>query len=297
MSRFITHSGTFHADEVFATAILRKALGMAHEIVRTKDASIALPGDIVYDIGFGELDHHQDEKVVRPNGIPYAACGLVWRKYGMSLCISPEAFASVDACLVQGIDAADSGVKLAGDERCRPMAVSSVVAAFNPRWDDPRNGDPAYSDACFMRAVEMADAILGNTIDEANATFLAKDTVEKAIDAAKDGIMELDRYCPWDRHLLLSANPKAADLLYVVFPSNRGGWNWQAVPAALGSFDQRNYCPKAWRGRRDADVKAASGVPGAVFCHPSGFLGACETYEDAMAMAAKAIAEGSRTKD
>ena len=82
----ITHAGTFHADEVFATVILEKVFG-ALSICRVN----AVPdevreGVIVYDIGQGELDHHQREgNGTRNNGVPYAASGLVWKQYGKRL--------------------------------------------------------------------------------------------------------------------------------------------------------------------------------------------------------------------
>ena len=70
-----THAGKFHADDVFATALL--------QIIRP-DIRIArgfvVPDDfdgIVYDIGFGMFDHHQEPREYRANGIPYAAFGLL----------------------------------------------------------------------------------------------------------------------------------------------------------------------------------------------------------------------------
>lgn len=81
-----THNGIFHADDVFAAALLGL---MAEEISVTRGGDTEVPesGDwIVFDIGGGELDHHSVENKER-NGthpgtdIPYAACGLVWKKY------------------------------------------------------------------------------------------------------------------------------------------------------------------------------------------------------------------------
>lgn len=74
-----THAGKFHADDVFATALL--------QIVRPDikiTRGFVVPDDfdgIVYDIGFGMFDHHQEPRETRPNGVPYAAsvcCGGCW---------------------------------------------------------------------------------------------------------------------------------------------------------------------------------------------------------------------------
>ena len=72
-----THAGKFHADDVFATALLQI---LRPDIKITR--GFVVPDDfdgIVYDIGFGMFDHHQEPRETRPNGIPYAAFGLLWR--------------------------------------------------------------------------------------------------------------------------------------------------------------------------------------------------------------------------
>ena len=71
-----THGGKFHADDVFSTALL--------QIVRpdfTVQRGFTVPDDfdgIVYDVGLGLFDHHQEPRETRPNGVPYAAFGLLW---------------------------------------------------------------------------------------------------------------------------------------------------------------------------------------------------------------------------
>ena len=281
--RFLTHSGVFHADEVMATAILRRAFGTDVPVLRVADASVAEPGDIVYDIGHGELDHHQKGgNGARPNGIPYASCGLVWRKFGHLAC--PEgAAAAVDRALVQAIDAVDCGVQAIRDAEVPVAAVSSVLAAFNPTWNDPMADDPAYRDARFMAAVDMADAILGNAIASAAANLEAEALVDEAASRAEGGVMVLDTYLPWERRLF-QADPDAK-VLFVVFPSIRGGWNWQAVPDKPGSFGQRKPCPEKFRGLRGGGLDEATGIPGGIFCHPAGFIGGHETKEGAIATA------------
>ena len=78
-----THDGLFHADDVFATALLSL---MAEEIHVTRGSDLDLPADdgswIIFDIGGGELDHHTPENKERngthPNtNVPYAACRCI----------------------------------------------------------------------------------------------------------------------------------------------------------------------------------------------------------------------------
>ena len=82
-----THAGKFHADDVFATAllqILRPDIRITRGFVVPEDFD-----GIVYDIGFGMFDHHQEPRETRANGTPYAAFGLLWRVLG------PVSWASV----------------------------------------------------------------------------------------------------------------------------------------------------------------------------------------------------------
>lgn len=63
----------------------------------------------------------------------------------------------------------------------------------------------------------------------------------------------------------------------------------QAISVSPGSFTSRLPLPSAWRGLRDEELSSASGIPGGVFVHMSGFIGGNQTYEGALAMATKAL--------
>ena len=71
-----THAGKFHADDVFATALLQI---LRPDIKITR--GFVVPDDfdgIVYDIGFGMFDHHQEPRETRPTASltrPSACCG------------------------------------------------------------------------------------------------------------------------------------------------------------------------------------------------------------------------------
>ena len=105
--RIVTHSGGFHADDAFAVAALllyrEKTAGIA-EVVRTRDPAVIAGGDFVVDVG-GEydearnrFDHHQPGGAgVRPNGVPYASFGLVWKKFGAALSGSVAIAERIDA--------------------------------------------------------------------------------------------------------------------------------------------------------------------------------------------------------
>lgn len=78
-----THSGKFHADDVFSAALL---LYLNPEITITRGNRVPEDFDgIVFDIGRGRYDHHQKDSRVRENGIAYAAFGLLWEELGSEI--------------------------------------------------------------------------------------------------------------------------------------------------------------------------------------------------------------------
>ncbi|MGL4369840.1 MAG: MYG1 family protein, partial [Spirochaetota bacterium] len=116
------HDGTFHADDVFAVAILY-LLKSDLEIVRTRDEEMLSRADMRIDVGgkhsiaTGDFDHHMPKGCgSRKNGIPYAACGLIWKHFGTLLCPSETAWDHIDRQLIQAIDAVDSGYSFGEDK-------------------------------------------------------------------------------------------------------------------------------------------------------------------------------------
>lgn len=314
-----THDGNFHADDVFATALLSFT---ADEINVVRGNDQELPEDpsdwIIYDIGGGELDHHTPENK-ETNGchpgtdIPYAACGLIWRKYYkviLEYFDCPEQYVdrvynSLDVSLIQGIDADDNGYSPLKEELERypylqkdqkndilraartNYAVFQIIKDFNPPW----NSDLDHYEA-FMDAVETAKTILINRIDSIISRLEGRDYVQQCIDYSSNHLMIMDEFAPWEGVIYSQRNnPKANDIWYVVSPARRGGWNLHSV---LVSSDDRNTfrhpLPEEWYGLRNEELQKVSGIRTASFCHPSGFLAGAETEEDVIAMAHLSIA-------
>lgn len=281
----ITHGGVFHADDVLATAILELALGnVAVCRVMEVPANVA-PGVIVYDIGGGEFDHHQrGGNGVRENGVPYASAGLVWRAFGMRILGESHAgkkvWNFVDRDLVQGVDAADNGFDTALSNPVRQLTFSHMVSLLNPVGDS----DPACFDEAFVCAVDFALGVLKRIINEAEYKLKTSASVERAIECSRDHIMILQRFVPWKDALLASSNPMADEIFFVVYPSQRYGYNWQCVPKTLDGCDQRMPVPERWRGLSGADLQIETGVADATFCHASGFMGAADSLAGVLAI-------------
>jgi uncharacterized UPF0160 family protein len=284
-----THPGNFHADDVFAVAVLRLVHGDVR-VVRTRDDAALAAADLRVDIGgrsdpgSGDFDHHQRGGAgERPNGVRYASFGLVWREYGERL--AGEGAESIDERLVQGVDANDTGqnISTALYEGIRPMSVSGVIAAFNPVWDEHLSA--ADEDALFGDAVEFAVGVLEREIIAARAYRRALDLVRAAIaDASDPRIVELDRKLPWHENVVTTA-PEA---LYVIYPKS-DGWGMQAVPKALGEFENRKDLPAEWAGHSGPDLAAVTGVPDAIFAHTKRFYVSAGSRQGILALAAQAL--------
>lgn len=287
----ITHAGTFHADEIFATLILSKIMQEITLIrlpeFREQEKEQAKSDVIVYDIGAGEFDHHQiGGNGSRENGVKYAACGLIWKAFGKELLEKygvkeiEYTLDYIDRNLIQFIDANDNGQlpKLKTDYR--NVHLSHIVSIFNPKWDEEVD-----SDENFMKALNVCEIIFDEFLHDTFSKMKAKDIVDKAVENSENGIMILDTFAPWKEFLLNSKNEKAQKINFAVFPSSRGGYNVYAVPLEIGSFENRKSLPIKWRGLRDKDLQDVTGVETARFCHNAGFICSADSKDGALKLA------------
>lgn len=260
----LTHAGQFHSDDVFATAFL-KILFPKIKITR----AFSVPEDfdgIVYDIGFGRYDHHQADKEIRENGVPYAAFGLLWRDFG-SRVVSEREAKKFDKNFVQPLDESDNTGNY--------CAMAEVMANFNPSWDSE-----IPTESRFWDAVSIAKRFLANYIERYNSSKRADSLVEEAMNKGDGTTLVLERHLPWKRKVCKSTYKS------VIYPSNRGGYSIQIVPIAYDDNTLSANFPEEWRGKTPEELASLSGIDGLRFCHASGFLAVAETLEDALKVAA-----------
>lgn len=285
----ITHGGRFHADEVMATVILEKLFGDLTVYRAQKVPNDLNENVIVYDIGLGPLDHHQKGgNGARENGVPYAACGLIWKKFGPKLvedtCDPNFVWRMVDKKLIQGIDAIDNNVMPKAEYSAQPLSLSSVISSFNSNWDMNEDSDEAFS-----KAVSFAEIVFDNILKYEISKANAREIVDEAIEKSEGHIMILNKCVPWKHYIYLSKNSKASQIRFVIYPSDRGGYHWQCVPDKQNGFGQRKKVPEEWKGLNGYNLQKVTGVKTATFCHPAGFVGGAETFEDALALAKIAV--------
>ena len=258
-----THAGKFHADDVFATALLQ-LVRPDIQITRGFDVPEDFEG-IVYDIGFGMFDHHQSPREMRPNGVPYAAFGLLWRVLGPGL-VGERQARLVDENFVQPLDL--------NDNTGEPNSLCDAIGFFNPVWDEDGGAD--VQDQQFFAAVAVAKQILTRQIASANAVNRADDKVRTAYAASQNGIVVLPCYLPWKNGLYKT------DALFVVSPSQRGGWSAQCVTDHKTKKPKLPF-PQSWAGQPPEVIQAKSGLEGIRFCHASRFLITAADKETALA--------------
>ncbi len=283
----VTHNGTFHSDDVFATATLSILLNGNIKVTRTRDPEWFKKGDFVYDVGgeydqsHNRFDHHQIGGAgKRENGIPYAAFGLVWKAYGEKICGSKAVADKVDEDLVQAIDAEDNGLdtyKVEGE--VGPYVIQGIVNAFRPTWKEEESYDKP-----FMEIVSFAKKFLLRKIKKVKDSLEAEGFVRKDYaDSSDKRIVILSNHYPWRKFILDYTEP-----LYVIVPKS-GKWNVYGVPVDSRSHEIRKPLPQAWAGLRDEDLAKVSGVPDATFCHNGRFLAVSKSKEGAIALAEKAL--------
>lgn len=288
---FITHSGKFHADEVFSSVLLEKIYKDIALIRLPEVDNIDVENKIIYDIGGGRFDHHQPGgNGQRNNGFKFAAFGLLWNEYGKKY-LETITDQDVDTCFqifdksfVQFIDASDNGQIDFNSVNIKVISVSDVIEKFNPKWDEEID-----SDISFEKALIIAREIFDENIKSAIAKCKAKKYVDEAIENANDGIMILPEYMPYEEFVHESKNEKAKDILYVVFKSNRGGYNARCISIKDGSFECRKRFPESWAGHRNEALQEVTGVISATFCHNARFICSATDMEGAIKLAKIAV--------
>jgi uncharacterized UPF0160 family protein len=289
-----THDGSFHADDVFAVAALRR-VHPGLEVVRTRDRDALAAAELRVDVGLrhdpatGDFDHHQKGGAgTRANGIPYASFGLVWQHYGTQIGGGDALVAAdVDARLVQGVDAIDTGFTLVRPvlDGVRATDVSDLVDQFNPAWDEDASDDERL--ARFEAAVGWAGDVLDRAIAGAQAGARARGLIDEAIARAEDPrVVELGRSMPWQQAVVT----RAPEALYVIYCKRPDDWRMQAVPVRLGDFTNRKDLPAAWAGLQAEELARLTGVEDALFCHTARFLVVARSREGIRELARQALA-------
>lgn len=297
--KIVVHNARFHSDDVFGVAALllllekRGVTGSDVKVVRTRKLEEISEGDYVLDVGgiydaeANKFDHHQaDGAGKRPNGIPFASFGLIWKKFGAELCGNAAVAEILDRSLVQPIDAMDNGVDLYKPlkEDVYPYLIQDLVFSFGPTWKE----SDQHTDQSFMKAVDIAGAVLDREIKRTGDELEGEEKFEEVYKNSEDKkIAVLEKYYPYE-----NAATKYPELLFVVRPNIQDKtWKVEAVKGDIHSYKNRKNFPEGWAGKRDGELAEITGVADAFFCHNGRFLAVTRSKEGAVKLAELAVKE------
>lgn len=295
-----THNGAFHADEVSAVAILKRAIPNV-SVVRSRKPEIIQEADIVVDVGQlydpekNLFDHHQESCAERWNNddkdsIPLSSVGMVYKKYGREFLRSfvemtddqlDKLYESFYYNYVREVDAWDNGVSPMNfdkNSKERPKFrmctnVSSMVAMMNGQ--DP--GDDVMQGLLFSRAVEYCANVMEIIVKVQASRIVTYEADYKAVTEAYEskkhtGLLVFDKPIT---NLFKAINDFESErkivgeIKMVVYPSSG---EWRVRNISDSGFAGRAYIPKNIRSMvsQNADI---------IFVHKNLFLASCKTKE------------------
>lgn len=267
MTRIVTHSGVFHADEIFAIALLNKfylklpAEILRKFIVRTRYVDTINEAKnnktiFVLDVG-GEhsiehlnFDHHQTG-----TGDDESTCRMIF-----DWLIEKEVFINEHPLFVRGIRENVVQPISMHDNGLMNFYLSEVISGYNRDASDANNQDKQ-----FHLALSFAMQILDNTVYQ----------IKVAIKREKILMRGLEDHC-YRNFLMLpefvfGASKYLGDMnipqQYFAYTNPEGGINLQVIEG-----NDRALFPINWRGLSGEELVKVSGLDNALFCHKGGHL-------------------------
>ena len=296
--KIVTHSAGFHADDVFGVATLDLLHEGNIEVIRSdrnEGGGAKETGDYVLDIGMvynsdeDKFDHHQKGGAgVRENDVPYASFGLLWKKFGATLCGSQRVADHVDRKLVQPIDAHDNGYTIydARDIMLQPYLIQDIVRAFNPNHTEKEKD----LDNAFLEMLEIAKKILVRQIVRSKYESEALENIKKVYGKSEDKqVIVFAENQRWNRELIVEALHIFEEPIYVIRKHATGSWQVVGMQDNPFGFGVRKPFPEVWGGKRKEELEEITGVSDALFCHRGLFMCVAESKEGALELARKAL--------
>ena len=215
-ANFVTHSGTFHVDDVISTIFLSKIFKEIKLIRVPSMDNRSANNKLVFDIGLGEFDHHQKNRNgKRENGIYYSSIRLLWKKYGKEYLKKIKAkniekvYEYMDKELIQYIDATDNMQM----EYLKSKTSPDFLKLCNPEWNENITEEEG-----FVRALKLADEFWNIYIKHAIAEVEAIEIIIKKTNETKENYAIFDKELPYRKVIDLLKNK---NIKYLIFKSKR----------------------------------------------------------------------------
>jgi uncharacterized UPF0160 family protein len=288
MKKIITHAGVFHADDVFAAALLQQTFNIP---IKRKfpseltEEEMNDPTIFVLDMGReldprnSNYDHHQE--MIRDNeGYPMATAGLIWKEVGEAYLdqigiprnLTYPVWERLRNNLIRPLDASDADASFRIESSCsggelRTPTIPALISTLNHHDISARK----TQDKAFAEAAKIALQILIAYTRSAIA-WVGKTANFKAEEYQDGKVLVMREFCPW-QEIVHEKYPKAQ---IIIFPSPRpeSPWAVQMVPAKPGARTFRND---------HIGIQRPEGFEG--FIHQGKFIAGCASFEEAMNLA------------
>ena len=264
------HDGRFHADELLALAVLREAIGKPIQVNRSRDPNAWRRADLVIDVGGADnpFDHHFANAPRHPNGIPYAACGLV-----------------LDACendkrLKQQLFI-DLFYAVEWDDNTSPGEVTSPnwelknnLLSWVPSFQPLREEAPSEYEMreYFDKALDMVTEIYRRMRKSAIIKIRNRDLEDKTNFTVRDGFLIVpNSTTPYQRYMF-----EHPEVVGAVVPEINGSFSIKLWRDGPKNPVYRDYFPAAWCGRSDFELQQLTGISGLIYCNNAGNVLKCK---------------------
>lgn len=254
-------------------------------------------------------DHHQRgffQTLDENHKMKLSTAGLIYKHFGREIIsnvleLRPDSphidviFYWIYTNFIEAIDGIDNGIaQTDAQPRYRINSdLSSRIKFLNPAWNDTTSDIEAQ----FKKATEVAGTEFVDKIKYCGKHWLpAREIVQNAMKERQThrpegDVLVLHQACPWTSHLFEIEEELGikGHVKYVLYTDQQKQWRIQSVPLDEGGFDNRAPLPEPWRGKREADLSALTGIPDCVFVHHNGFIGGTKTFEGVLKMAKLAL--------
>ncbi len=273
---FGTHSGTFHADEVTACALLLFfSLIDRDKIVRTRDVGRLENCDFVCDVGgiynpnLRRFDHHQAEYHGQ-----LSSAGMILEYLKNEKIITFDQFDYLNRSLVHGIDQIDNGLS---EPKYGFATFSQIISAFVPASHEA--SDPELEEG-FSDALDFVLDHLERIMNKFDYMASCKTKIKEVMDTMTECLV-FEKPMPWlESFFELGGEKHPAE--FVIMPTG-DHWKLRGIPPSYEKrMEVRRPLPEKWAGRLGRDLEEISGIDGAIFCHKGRFISVWNTKEDAI---------------
>lgn len=273
---FGTHSGSFHADEVTACALLLYFGYIDREkIVRTRELDALQTCDFVCDVGgtydpeIRRFDHHQ----VEYSG-SLSSAGMILQYLKEQKTLTEEFYQYLYRFVVKGIDDVDNGL---WEPILGLCTFSAVISTYVPASYEASDSELEEG---FYEALDFVLGFLDRLEKKFSYLQQCKTYVSEVMEKMHECLI-FEKAIPWlEPFFELGGEDHPAE--FIIMPTGKH-WKLRGIPPNYEKRMQvRRPLPLEWAGLLGKELQKASGIAGAVFCHKGRFISVWETKEDAL---------------